>query len=399
MATWQRLTERLTGVPVDAATDPIAGGMVWRGLDRPLWWQRLRSAIVLGVLAVSVVASAHRPAFSPIWIVIVLLALACFAIRLPIAFRLPDPVWRASSLLVSGLAGVALALVVPSSAAIVFAAFAVINATELWSFASYTSFAVGLSLIYVVGQLVLGRSPLVLVVGPAAIAGAVLLGVVRRQSSELAAEAGLVRESQARSAALDERARIAREIHDVLAHSLAALTVQLETADALLESGRTEQAHESVLRAGRLAREGMAETRRAIGALRGETLPLPDLIRMLARAYEVDLGAVVSVDVGGEPRDLRPDVGLALYRTAQEAITNVRKHAPAAPLTVRLYYGADDVGLDLTNGAAPSGERPLASTGGGYGLTGLRERAELAGGTIDAGPDGAGWRISVRIPA
>jgi signal transduction histidine kinase len=388
---------RLKSAAPDAGRDLMVGGMLWSSPDRPLWWQRLRSLIVLAVLGVTAVTSSQHPISSAAGISVVVLAAFCVAIRIPIVFGHWNPTYQ---LLLCSLAGVALAMLAPTSGAIVFAGLAVMNATELWSMTSYASFAVGLSVIYVVGQLALGRSLLIILIGPAALAGGVLLGLVRRQSADLAAEVALARESQAHSAALDERARIAREIHDVLAHSLAALTVQLETADALLESGRTEQAHVSVLRASQLAREGLAETRRAIGALRGETIPLPDLVRMLAGAYETDFACLVTVRIEGVPRDLRPDIGLALYRSAQESITNVRKHAPGAPVTVELHYGSDasEVGLDVTNGAAPTGDRPLTSTGGGYGLTGLRERAELAGGSVDAGPAGDGWRVSVRIP-
>jgi signal transduction histidine kinase len=403
VVTRQRLTSitaRLTGGSgiSDASRDVMVGGMVWSNPNRPLWLQRLRSMIVLVALGVTAVTSSHQPIWSGAGISVVALATICVASRIPIVFRRGDPVLRALSLLVSALTGVGLALLVPRSGAIVFAGLAVINATELWSIVSFTIFTVGLSVIYVVGQLALGRSLLVVVIGPAALAIGVLMGLIRRQSADLAAEAALVRDSQAHSAALDERARIAREIHDVLAHSLAALTVQLETADALLESGRTVQAHASVLRASQLAREGLAETRRAIGALRGETMPLPALVDMLASAYRADLGGPVTVQVDGVPRDLRPDIALALYRTAQEAITNVRKHAPGAPLSIELHYGPGEVGLDVTNGVAASGDRPLASTGGGYGLTGLRERAELAGGSVDAGPAPDGWLVSARIP-
>jgi signal transduction histidine kinase len=382
-----------------AVTGDVVGGMIWASPNRPLWWQRTRSCLTLLVIAFAVLTSVPHAALTGRGLAITLLVTVCVLGRMPIVFRLGGPVLRNVALLVNGVAGTTLALVTPRSAAITFAAFAVINATELWSITAFAGFAIGLSLLYFFGQTLLGGSVVILVIGPAAFAAAVLMGYVRRQRSQLAAESQQIREEQAHSAALDERARIAREIHDVLAHSLAALTVQLETADALLESGRTEQAHASVLRASHLAREGMAETRRAISALRGDTLPLPELLKTLASAYEADLAGTATLSVDGLPRDLRPDVGLALYRTAQEAITNARKHAPGSAIEIALRYGPDDVALDVTNGPAPGDERPLGSSGGGYGLTGLRERAELAGGTVDAGPSGSGWRVDVRIPA
>ncbi len=363
-----------------------------------MWWQRTRPFIVVAVVAVAILANRPYPAWSGTGLAVTLLVAACVAGRIPTVLYRNRPAGMVG-VVVTGVAGTVLALIEPRSAAMTFAAFAVINATEWWPVPAYAGFALGLTVLYVLGLEIIGSSPTILAIGPAVIAGSVLIGLVRRQNATIEADARQVREEKARSAALDERARIAREIHDVLAHALAALTVQLETADALLESGRTEQARTSVLRASQLAKEGMAETRRAIGALRGETLPLPELLATLAAAYQMDVGSSATVRVAGVPRDLPPDVGLALYRTAQEAVTNVRKHAPGSRITIDLHYGPDEVALDVANGASPAGTGPLASTGGGYGLTGLRERAELAGGQIDAGPTGDGWRIDVRIPA
>jgi signal transduction histidine kinase len=372
---------------------------VWQGSPRPFWWQCVRSLLVLAAVGAGVLSSKPHPAWSGLGLWLVLLVVLAILGRIPWVLGLPWGRIRDLALVVTGVASVAASFLSPGSAAIVFAVVAVVNVTYNWGLTAIAVYTVGLSLAYVIGQLAVGSIVLVVLIGPASIAGGVLMGVVRRQRAELAAEAQLAREEKAHSATLDERARIAREIHDVLAHSLAALTVQLETADALLESGRSEQAHTSVLRAGQLAREGLAETRRAIGALRGETLPLPDLLSTLAKAYETDLHASAVVEVEGQPRDLRPDVGLALYRTAQEAITNVRKHAPGAATRITLRYRPDEVALAVVNDAAPDGDRPLASTGGGYGLTGLRERAELAGGHIETGPVEGGWQVGVRIPA
>jgi signal transduction histidine kinase len=301
-----------------------------------------------------------------------------------------------AGLLVCGLAGTALTIAAPHSPAIAILSVAVVRAAVAWRPAWSVAFAFVIAVGYLVGHL--GDTSGWLFAGPAVVVTALLVGFVRRQNDELAAQAQCSRDERARAGALDERARIAREIHDVLAHSIAALSVQLETADALLDAGRADQAHASVRRAGQLAKEGLAETRRAIGALRGDTLPLPDLLDALAAAYRADLDAPATVEVTGDRHELRADVSLTLYRTAQEAVTNVRKHAPGAPVDIALHYEPGEVTLAVTNGSAAPGVRPLASSGGGYGLTGLRERAELAGGTAGAGPAGAGWRVDVRIP-
>lgn len=219
-------------------------------------------------------------------------------------------------------------------------------------------------------------------------------------SEQLLAETRRANAEQAHAAALAERSRIAREIHDVLAHSLSALTVQLEAADALLTSGTNpDKAHNYVVTARRIAREGLTETRRAIAALREDTPPLRSLLRGLADTYESDTGATVTVIAECDPTNLQPDASLALYRTAQESLTNARKHAPGAPIELALDCTEAATELTVTNAAATAPITTLASSGGGYGLAGLKERAELAGGTLVAGPCGDGWRVSLRIPA
>ena len=203
---------------------------------------------------------------------------------------------------------------------------------------------------------------------------------------------------RAHAAALAERGRIAREIHDVLAHSLSALTVQLEAADALLVGSRdVERAHNYVNTAQRIAREGLAETRRAIAALREDAPPLRALLKALADSYTADGGdAAISMDA--EPEGLPTDAALAIYRTAQESLTNVRKHAPGAHVAITLESTAAEVVLNVTNRAS-DGQSSLATSGGGYGLTGLHERAKLAGGSLEAGPYNEGWRVRLTVPA
>jgi len=184
----------------------------------------------------------------------------------------------------------------------------------------------------------------------------------------------------------------------VLAHTLTALSVQLETIDALLDRDRTEQARETVARAQTLMREGLAETRRAISALRDDQLPLPDLLRILTDAYTADTGTPSTVEVSGPERPLCAEAGLTLYRTAQEAFTNARKHAPGATISMILAYEPSAVGLTVTS---TGGGKPAPTSFdrvGGYGLTGLRERAELAGGRFSADPIDGGWRVDVMIP-
>jgi signal transduction histidine kinase len=213
-------------------------------------------------------------------------------------------------------------------------------------------------------------------------------------------------EAETQAAALAERARIARDLHDVLAHSLAAVSVNLQAAEGLLTSGTLPEdnpelvkAIECVNRAGNLTRDGLAAAKRAVLALRDDAAPLPEQLASLAGQFRTADDPAVHLEVSGEARPIPAEASVAVYRTAQEALTNARKHAPGQPVTRRLGYDPDQVTLSAVNPVpAEHAERPLADTGGGFGLVGLRERATLAGGTFEAGPDAGNWQVRLRIP-
>ncbi|MGA5821399.1 sensor histidine kinase [Kitasatospora sp. NPDC094028] len=242
----------------------------------------------------------------------------------------------------------------------------------------------------------------------ATLGGSVLVGYLLRLDIEargtarrLLAQERAARAAEAESAALAERARIAREIHDVLAHSLSAQLVHLEAARLMLDAGTDrEQIRERVVAARRMAQDGLVETRQALSALRGEFTPVGEFLVELADRERATL------TVAGTPRPLAAEAALAVRRTAQEAVTNVRKHASGARCSVELRYLDDAVELEVRNSRAPRGEsagrpasRELADSGSGYGLLGMRERAELLGGTLLAGPEDGGWRVLLRVPA
>lgn len=224
-----------------------------------------------------------------------------------------------------------------------------------------------------------------------------LLHYVSEQRDELKAS----RAAEAQAAAAAERGRLAREMHDVLAHSLSALALQLETTRLLArDRGVDPDIIQAVDRAHHLAASGLDEARRAIAAQRGEELPGPERIGTLAEAFKEQSGLQVALEVRGEPRELPPDARLAMYRTAQEALTNVRRHATAERVDVKLDYGPDSTVLVVEDHAVP-GSPPPAANGltGGYGLTGMRERAELLGGELLALPTPTGFRVELRLPA
>ncbi|MDG4859824.1 histidine kinase, partial [Streptomyces sp. T-3] len=215
---------------------------------------------------------------------------------------------------------------------------------------------------------------------------------------QLLAQERAARAAEAESAALAERARIARDIHDVLAHSLSAQTVHLEAARLLIERGAgQEQILERVVAARAMAREGLAETRQALSALRGEMAPVEDYLRELAAAD----GAAVAVE--GVRRTLPAEASQTVRRVAQEALTNVRKHAPGASVRLRLAYEPGEVALEIRDSGGPAGGGAgvgeLGKSGCGYGLLGMRERAELLGGTLEAGPGEGGFVVRLRVPA
>ncbi|MCT9109914.1 sensor histidine kinase [Streptomyces mirabilis] len=230
--------------------------------------------------------------------------------------------------------------------------------------------------------------------GGLALAGYVLRldAEARGSAQRLLAQERAARVAEAESAALAERARIAREIHDVLAHSLSAQMVHLEAARLLIErGGDQEQILERVVAARGMAREGLAETRQALSALRGEMSPVEDFLsELVATADGADITVV------GERQPLPAEASQAVRRVAQEALTNVRKHAPGAKVHMRLEYGEHEVTLGVRDSGGPPGE--LSGAGAGYGLLGMRERAELLGGSLEAGPDEEGFVVTLRVP-
>jgi signal transduction histidine kinase len=224
-----------------------------------------------------------------------------------------------------------------------------------------------------------------------------LLHYVAEQRDELKAS----RAAEAQAAAAAERGRLAREMHDVLAHSLSALALQLETTRLLARDRDVDpDVTQAIDRAHHLAASGLDEARRAIAAERGDELPGPERIGALAEAFREQSGLSVALEVNGEPRDLAPEARLAFYRTAQEALTNVRRHAAPERVNVKLDYGPDSTVLVVEDHAAVATPPPppIGLNGGGYGLTGMRERAELLGGELLAAPTPDGFRVELRLP-
>jgi signal transduction histidine kinase len=244
----------------------------------------------------------------------------------------------------------------------------------------------------------LRRAAIAAMVGPAvlvvvfAAAGWSTGIVVGGAAGALAGLVGGVARRQARQSD-EQRARthLARELHDVLAHTLAALAVQLEAAEAVLDAGDERKLRELVSRSRRLVAEGIDETAEAVRALRDEP------VEIAHRLAELVDGDAATLRIEGTPRPLPARAGLALYRAAQEALTNVRKHAPGAPTEVSLAFGDGFTVLRVVNGASPA--PATDAPGSRLGLQGMRERLELAGGSLDADASGPGFVVQATVPA
>jgi signal transduction histidine kinase len=296
------------------------------------------------------------------------------------------------------------------------ATLAAIQPSGFWpAGAYYIGVVAALRLQRLAGVLTLGLS-LVVLVSVSAIAGhngellSVPLGVVPwflviRLMALVRDQHAALRSSQAaeaRAAVAAERGWLVREMHDVLAHSLSALALQLESTRLLArDRGVDDDVTRAVDQAHHLAASGLQDARRAIAAIRGDQLLGPERIGVLADTFGEQSGVPVAVEIEGEPRELAPDARLAMYRTAQEALTNVRRHATPERVEVKLAYLAQSTVLVVEDhagaGAPPS--VAVGLTGGGYGLTGMRERAELLGGELLAVPTAKGFRVELRLPA
>jgi signal transduction histidine kinase len=254
------------------------------------------------------------------------------------------------------------------------------------------------------------------------------------------------RDAEAAAAAVAERGRIAGELHDVLAHSLSGLTIQLQGARKLAaREPVSPPLRAAIERSAQLAKEGLADARQAVGALRGDRLPGLDQLGALVEDFRRDTGISAALTVEGTPRPLQPAASLALYRGAQEALTNVARYAAGAEVAVTVRHTPGSTLLAIENhdgvpasramengmtdtattyqdaanrvtthraatdagtvdgrateeGSRRPGTPPLAGVGGGYGLATMRERLQQAGGTARAGPTPGGWLVELEVP-
>ena len=376
--------------------------------NRVFWLIRAAAFVLIGILAL--ISPPHSQAARAIQItgfsVVGVALLACLLIEssqryrpwgLPIALG----VMAAAGGLVSVTSGSGQGLIAFSAIATVVAgsdvelrraiAVAVAGIAPIWIAGPFTGSSLG----------TLGGYPLLIV-------SCLLLGRNRRsyrvqaeQAAALLEQHERLRVEQRRADVLDERTRIAREIHDVLAHSLGALGIQIQVAKAMLTDSRdVDRAVEALATAQRMAADGLTETRRAVHALRVDTLPLGEELTTVVDTHRQRYDVPVTLEISGTARALPPDAALALLRTTQEAMVNAAKHAPGQRIAVCLDYSESDVRLSVVNGLAVSGasvRRPDST--GGYGLTGMRERLRLLNGRLLAGPAETGVEVETKAKA
>ena len=221
------------------------------------------------------------------------------------------------------------------------------------------------------------------------------------QLQQLTAELERERERTALMAVAEERARIARELHDVVAHGLSVIAIQADGAEAALEKD-PELARKPLQAIRRSAEEALGEMRRLLGVLReadtgAELAPQPGLAQLPALVDRARAaGLPVTLHVEGTPRPLHASLDLSAFRIVQEALTNVHKHAAGAPATVRVVWRRDMLGLQVRD--TGTGRRVVVN-GDGHGLVGMRERVKLHGGELRAGAmPGGGFEVTAKLP-
>lgn len=247
----------------------------------------------------------------------------------------------------------------------------------------------------------------VLLIGGATWVSGIAVRTSRARSAklaDLAAQLQRERDEKARLAVAAERGRIARELHDVVAHGISVIAVQAGAGRHALGSD-PRRAHAAFAAIEDTARQALVEMRHMLGLLRerGESTtpaPLPGLADRdeLIEQARAD-GLAVDIAIEGEPRPLPPGIDLSAYRILQEALTNVRKHAPAARAEIQIRYAPAEVEIEVHNDRTPSQSSSSGTPAGGHGLIGMRERVALYGGTLEAGPLAeGGFRVRVRMP-
>jgi signal transduction histidine kinase len=365
-------------------------------------------ALAVGLLAVKVgaMATGAQPAagvaswvLAPLW-------------TLPLAWRRRNPL--AVAVVIAATDVVEVALVGSQDSVVFLAVFLLIPYSLAAHERSASRIAVGLAALVCAGVVSQAAQPspgsahgwMTTVAGDLAlIVVPFLVGLALRQQrlradalEQLAVQLEREREERARTAVAEERTRIARELHDEIAHAMSVIAVQADAAEGALarDPARVER---PLLAIRETARTALTDMRRVLGALgsgeQAQLAPDPGLARLGSLLEQTRAaGLEVSLKLEGEPVPLPPSLDLAAYRVLQEGLTNVRKHAAAHRVEVVLRYGGDAVGVEVSD----DGDGAGTGGGSGRGLAGIRERVALHGGEFVAGPRAQGFALRVTLP-
>ncbi|WP_037820306.1 sensor histidine kinase [Streptomyces sp. NRRL S-146] len=336
------------------------------------------------------------------WLSLGVFTLIAVTVRTRMGFDLETYTWpwTAAGIIAELLVLLLLALRVPTRAAVAalaVTAFATWVFESLWTGEPYDT----------TGVLAISLFTIVVILGSA-------LRGRREARAQLVEQTTLTAEERTRRTLLEERSRIARELHDVVAHHMSVISIQAQVAPHLVENP-PDELRENLTGIRQNALEALTELRRVLGVLRSEHpgpgeapegsgdgtaphAPQPTLDRLDALVENTRaVGREVVTDINGERRPLPPGVELSAYRIVQEALSNALRHAPGANITVRLTYEEDGLEVEIVNGrpTAP----PPPSTGAGHGLLGMRERVAMLGGTMTAHPwHWDGFKVTAFLP-
>ena len=412
---FQDALRRLAGAPTELLVGPEPPPLPAGG-GRLAWLRRYRTPVLWLAAVVAFLLSTQLLLESGgIWELLVPLEAALIALPLGLAAATPLRAWRVQVL----VAAVAPLFVPPAGwvgppwpATLVFVALYVLlavamrlelhllvgvwlvtDATILWGYLAAGSGVGNLNEAYVSILFV-----------TLLIAFGYLLGTRRRLKSALVEGWRREQEEQARSTLLEERARIARELHDVVAHHMSVIAVRAETAPFRIP-GLPDAVKDDMAETSAIAREALTEMRRLLGVLRGadsdaERAPQPGMDRLEGLVAAVrGAGLAVDLRVVGDQRPLPSGVELSAYRIMQEALSNTLRHAPGARAAVEVHYQPGRLWLQVRNGPPPVAGGPPPPAAPGHGIVGMRERATMLGGTLAAGPtaDG-GYLVEATLP-
>ncbi|MCK7626066.1 histidine kinase [Streptomyces sp. RS10V-4] len=375
---------------------PKAGGFR-AGLDAARLRRIALNALAIGFGAAFYHPSEHPPGVTAAFGVLLGLWAVTAVVRHVLVRPWPEGVW--SVLLIGGAVCAGLSPADPSAPAFVGSAglFLLVSAVDTpapWIAGVLTAGIAG----FVLAHGTAGGGP---GVGVAVLISAVtgfgfgflarMNGLDRRTERETA-------EQRAANAVLAERARIARDLHDVLAHSLGGLVIQLDALEAVSAARGTDPDVVTRVRTAReMAADGLVAAKHAVDALRRLPAGIDAALGEIAAGVRAQ-GMTVDVEVRGEPSRVPGPVGEVLASLTVEALTNARKHAPGAPAGVLVEAGRDAVLLRVTNPLAPPGTVPEPRLAGGHGIPGMRERARIVGGRLSAGATNGEWTVECRVP-